>query len=183
MRQRGFTLIEVLFSVSLLILLGTIIYASLAFAKDQAYAAKAKSDAALIKNSIDLYYRNTGNWPPSANYGVYSTATGGNWSTFVSGLAIGTTKPITPPFESIAIDNDPILTYQGYVYYRSSQTHGGVFALVDFDTDTCLLFSEGYYLDMRLPEQTSASINDGGIDPWGIEYFDGQFQFVSASSC
>lgn len=87
---------------------------------------------------------------------------------------------ITPAFDSIGTN---VALHQGYSYLkadgittyrvRTSNSTNGAFV-------ACLTLTKGFWMDFAEPIQTSATLNDNGVDPDGIELIDGQYT-VSAN--
>ncbi|MBX4191972.1 prepilin-type N-terminal cleavage/methylation domain-containing protein [Candidatus Parcubacteria bacterium] len=171
--DKGFTLIELLVSVAVLALVVSIVYASLSWVKYDAYAARVRSDATLLKNAIDLYYRENNDWPPVNSWVIYTTLEGGGWSTLLTTL--GLPQTVLPPYPSTGIP--PYTLDAGYMYLQANAVNG----MWRIMGDQCLMLRDGYFFALRLPEATNASMYDGGVDAYSIEYFDGQFDTYPTS--
>ncbi len=64
-RRRGFTLMEVLLVLVILVVLGSLSVSILTGTRKRANINAAKSQVTLLKSPIDLYFSNTGQYPPT----------------------------------------------------------------------------------------------------------------------
>ncbi|MBX4191973.1 type II secretion system GspH family protein [Candidatus Parcubacteria bacterium] len=170
--DKGFTLIELLVAMAIVALLSSVTYVGVSQVKQKAYVAKARLDLDFTKNAVDLFYRENSKFPPLNNWAVYFSGPESGWDTF--GNLLGLSLP-SPAYESIGfVSGNRFSIDQGYSYVKSDALVGR-WALMG---TRCLLLYDGYVLNFGLPEVSSDTLNDGGIDPWGLEYIDGQFTII-----
>jgi prepilin-type N-terminal cleavage/methylation domain-containing protein len=118
--KRGFTLIELLVVISIISLLSSIIFASLNSARVKARDAGRIAQLEQIRNAIELYYNDNGQYPPSpcgrdCNDYYYSDNTS-SWTTFATLLAPYIKLPADPV-------NSPCPPWVDYCY---SYAYGNV---------------------------------------------------------
>lgn len=119
--QSGFTLIELLIAIGLIaVLTGTLLMVFNPFGQIQkSQDAKRKSDLSTIQKSLELYYQDTGRYPPSTlDYKISSNATPVNWgSSWQPYLARVPADPV--PTKTYIYFTPPAGNGQTYYLYAS----------------------------------------------------------------
>lgn len=78
MRKRGFTIIELIVVISIIMLLAGLITGGASVARRKALESKAKSDIAALELAIGMFETDTGQYPMDTSTGSYSGNTA-NW--------------------------------------------------------------------------------------------------------
>lgn len=173
---RGFTLIELLVVISIIALISTVVLSSLAQAREKAAQSRAALDIRTLNTALQLYYHERGSYPPGPGALSANTSSAGNWTSFINQLRpTYVSAPIVPTFPSIGTAT---MLSQGYSYHKGTATNPVRIRTWDGETGqfvACLFVYEGYWLDFGLPKQSALSLNDNGIDPDGIEVFEGKY--------
>lgn len=94
MKQRGFTLIELMVVIAIIGMLSSVVLASLSSAREKAASVRRISDLKTIQTALELYHSTNNRYP---NLGWSYNCSGGNWATLQTALT---------PYLS-AIPNDP----------------------------------------------------------------------------
>jgi len=66
-RRRGFTLVEMLAVITIIVILAAVILGSIKFVKDKQNSSKASIQIALLAKAIQEYKLDNGNYPPSTS--------------------------------------------------------------------------------------------------------------------
>jgi len=121
LKNRGFTLIELMVVIAIIGLLASVVLTSVSFARAKTRDARRLSDVRQIQIALDLYYD---------KYGVYPGNTDndyGGWDTGCFGVSDSFISPLEA--EGFIVDTpcDPTITSSvgGYLYYRYSAGGGG----------------------------------------------------------
>ena len=184
-RKRGFTLIEFLIVLAIIAILTKIVMSSVSQAKSQAFYLKARSDVNTIFSIITQYSIDKGSWPLTGNQYVTS-APGGGWDNLMTALNPYVNAP------GVKFDGFPTIVtgnalYQGYSYSRGTSktpTRIQIFNSLDSKFVGCVILYDGYYIDFVMPTQSSLTLDDGGIDPDGIDKIDGNYKITyNISDC
>lgn len=180
----GFTLIELLVVIAIISVLSSIVLASLSSARQKAAIARSSLDFRTVNNAIQLYYHENGDYPPAGGTISVDTANDANWSAFMNSLRPYVPQDVLPVFDSIKVGNT---VYQGYMY---TKTNGSTVARwkiwngVTGDFVACLNLTKGYMISFAMPKQSSVSLNDGGLDPDGIDRVEGVYSIsYNLSDC
>ncbi len=64
---KGFTILELLIVIAIIAILASFVVLSVRNAKQAAYFSKAKKDLRTIRDSVELYFNEYGEYPPDAN--------------------------------------------------------------------------------------------------------------------
>ncbi|MEX0672612.1 MAG: type II secretion system protein [Candidatus Paceibacterota bacterium] len=67
--QQGFSLIELLVVIAIIGILSAVVLASLSVARDSAHFARAKAEMRSIREAMEFYYNEHGEYPADANRG------------------------------------------------------------------------------------------------------------------
>lgn len=128
----GFSLVELLVTVSIIAILIAIGIASYSTINKQSRDAKRKSDLEQIRAALEMY---------RADNGFYPTANGGNWVS-VSDASIGLITPLVPTYIA-GIPTDP-KSSQSYMYLAKNAVSGAYYGYCvsaqmesENPTDTC----------------------------------------------
>ncbi len=166
-RDRGFTLIELLVVIAIIGVLSSIVLASLAGARQKAYEARALSESHAMSTALQLYHDDTNTWP-HAGLGGFTSDYITEWPALMDDLRPYLPQGIAPPGS----------TRYRYMYAASSigLTPANV-GIMDNPTGyyACILVTDGYWTDFMTFQQTPATLRDGGIDPRGLESFNGAY--------
>lgn len=117
--NKGFTLIELMVAVTIVILLSAVGITSYRAANQKGRDGKRKSDINQIRSALEMYRSDVGTYP-----------TGVNWDSMISTLSTGNYISTIP--------QDPRST-DGYAYYYSSATGYTytICALLESETGSC----------------------------------------------
>lgn len=94
-RRNAFTLIEILIVIAIIAIIASVITVIISSSKKKANNARVESDLAMIKNALEMYYKETGTLPVSESWCKISTETGGCLSELVAKGYL-TTLPLGP---------------------------------------------------------------------------------------
>ena len=176
---RGFTLIELMVAISIITLLSTVVLSSLVHAREKAEQSRAAVDIRSLNTAIQLYYDERGVYPPGAGALSVNSTSAGNWSILMDELRpYYIPAPLFPAFPSLGTAR---MLSQGYSYHKGTastpvriRTWNGVTG----EYVACLFVYDGYWIDFGLPKQSALSLNDNGVDPDGLEMFDGHYRIT-----
>ena len=179
-KRSAFSLMEVLVVVSIIgLLVSIILVPALNDIRIKSQIAAASSDSDLIRGVIELYYLHNGTFPPALAPGdqpvSYASNAGGGWNTLGGYLSPYLSKIPYPKFKTIGTADNMA---QGYVYTRATASHPVVIKTYDGVTGQyagCIVMRNAYNLDFLMPQQSSATTDDGGIDPDGIDITQGDY--------
>jgi type II secretion system protein G len=143
--ERGFTLLELLVVIAIIGLLSSVVLASLNNAREKARDATRLAMVREMRNAMELYYSEYGQYPPAR-------AAGGALAAGDSG-ELAATVAFTPNFQNYypQVPVDPLDPLAVYLYKRQGQ--GYAIALV--------LERIGFYCNARV--NTSANIFDAEL--------------------
>jgi len=117
MKQKGFTIIELLVVISVISLVASVIMTTLSTARAKGRDARRIADLRQIVNALNLYYQNNGVYPPVTapiGPGGWETSLGNFLPSLVAGQFISS-KPADPINQVIAGFN--LFVQQGNYYY------------------------------------------------------------------
>lgn len=112
---RGFSLVELLITVSIIAILVAIGIASYATINRQSRDTRRKSDLEQIRSALEMYRADNGHYP---------TASGATW-VIASEPTLGLTTALVPTYLPI-IPTDPTAPGQNYMYQATNMS-GGVY--------------------------------------------------------
>jgi len=128
MKSKGFTLIELLVVVAIIGVLATIIISSLNSARSKARDAQRERDVQTIKNALELYYIDNGEYPKTS-WQHSNNYNGDNWSDLET--ALGLTLPVDPVNEpGGTAHNGGYLTYSYFAHSYPSYCAGQAYMIV-----------------------------------------------------
>lgn len=81
MSKKGFTVIEMVIVITIIVILASFIAAAAIKAKEKAYAAKAKATIASLETALSMYHSDTGQYPTTGNSNLVSELGGSTSST------------------------------------------------------------------------------------------------------
>lgn len=175
MHSLGFTLIELLVVVAIISLLASLVLFSVTNAKNKAIYAKAALDKTTLETALELYYEDNRDWPPVGQpILAYSTPSGG-WDTINELLKPYLSDTAFPSYPTIVNGGNII---QAFVYAKGTDTSAislTAYNSLNGQQTGCITIYSGYYIDFILPQQSNLTLGDGGIDPDGIEYMQGNY--------
>lgn len=180
--KRGFTLIELLVVISIIGMLSSVVLASLSKTREKAGYAKAARDITTMRNALELFYQNNGDWPPIGSANYYFSDTVNGWPTL--GSLFGSLLPNIPypSFKTqITQVNGRDYIISGYSYYKGTNSNPQRIRIVNSVNGNyvaCIILYKGYYLSFALPEQNELTLRDGGNDPDTIERQDGDVRIT-----
>jgi type II secretory pathway pseudopilin PulG len=162
-------------------MLSSVVLASLSKAKERAGYAKASRDINTMRNALELFYQNNGDWPPIglANY-YYSDAAHG-WPTL--GNLFGPLLQIPYPSYKTNIfpNNGRDILLSGYSYFKGTNSNPQRIRInnsLNNNFVACVIIYKGYYLSFATMEQNDFTLKDGGTDPDTIERQDGDVRIT-----
>jgi len=127
-RSSGFTLIELLVVVAIIGLLATLAAVSLNNARQKGRDSKRKGDISQMKNALELYYQQNGQFPLSSNSGADFDCTNSDPPT-------GLETFITPvPSDPLTQNGFSTTLAEGCMAYRSTGSHYKIIANMELDT-------------------------------------------------
>ncbi len=177
----GFTLIELMVVIAIISLLASVVLASLTKSREATSIAKAALDLRAVQNAVELYHDTNGYYPvtiaPFRRQSYYPA----EWDDLGNILL--------PYLANIPYPNYPQVpfpgAYSGYLYLK----HIGPSYIGMNYTDAytgmrlgCVhVYDGGYWMTFRWAgKRYHATMNDGGIDPGGIEAWGGNVVFNRA---
>lgn len=119
--KKGFTLIEILITLSIIGLLATISIFGIAGARESARDAKRKADLQNIRSAFELYYSDCGQYPPPVSSKVPTSITSGSY-TSPPARPVSCPSNVSPSVQNVYltdVPNDP-LGNVSYDYLRPS---------------------------------------------------------------
>jgi prepilin-type N-terminal cleavage/methylation domain-containing protein len=124
--KKGFTLVELLVVMAIIAVMSSVVLAALSNARERSRDAKRIADFRQIKNALELFYDQTGQYPQSPGHATWS----GHWAYFSECLEEGTNCGFTvsnyePVISKVPQDpsrttNDPFA--DGATYYPGYPT-------------------------------------------------------------
>lgn len=185
-KQCGFTLIELLVVIAIMGLLASVVFAVVSRSRLQAQFAHMQVSHRELNKAITAYYLERNDWPPAGSVSIYQTCASGSapcssWSAFftthLSGYYPSVLRPALTP---VYLQND-VLYSKGTV---SSPSYIDIFNSMTGLRVGCVQVYDGYYLSSFTSfNQQPVTLNDGGMDPDGIESWDGDVRFRYGMTC
>jgi prepilin-type N-terminal cleavage/methylation domain-containing protein len=173
---RGFTLIELLVVIAIIGTLSAAVLGSLQQARYRAQTARAAEDLHTLQTALELYYSDNGAWPPAAGSVLtVNTTSGGNWSALMAFLSPYINSNLVPVYAS---EGTAGFIHRGYSYIRGTNASPQYVITQDSVTGAfvaCLIIRDGYWADFLPPVRSSRTTGDGGVDPDGMEIFNGSY--------
>jgi len=124
--NKGFTLIELLVVVAIIGLLATLAAVSVNNARQKGRDSTRKGNISQLKNALELYYQQNGQFPSNASFECLSP-TGPTYA----GLA-NFINPI--PEDPLAVNGMRTTLAEGCMRYRSDGSHYKIAAALELDT-------------------------------------------------
>ncbi|TSC76100.1 MAG: general secretion pathway protein G [Parcubacteria group bacterium Gr01-1014_31] len=143
MRQRGFTLIEMLVVVAIIGLLSTLVFIAYSNARSKARDAVRSGDIAQVRKALEVYYNSTGDFPSTLADGEIGNPTNGMGCLGTFGWEADTACA-TPVFMGVA-PRDPASTADVPNHDRPCATIG-----IPCNYSYARLSGERYELHFRL---------------------------------
>jgi len=178
--RKGFTLIELLVVVSIISSLSSSVLVALNSARMKAYESKAVLDARTIATAMEEYYQANQDWPPAGGQLNVNSVNVSGWNSLGSYLTPYLSKIPFPGFPSL-LDAQGHVS-QGYLYLKGTTLSPLKIQVMNSMSGAnvgCVYVYDGYYLSLQLPEQTSLTLHDEGIDPDAFELWQGDVRFVT----
>jgi general secretion pathway protein G len=171
--KRGFTMMEIMIVIVIIGVLAGVAMLSYQRARWQSYYAQAANDIEEIAAALQLYYDDHGDYPRvGQKFSAYSSAP--SWNTF--GIYL---KPYLPSIPHPGFE--PIKAVQDYVYLKGVEGDPNSVTVHNSKTGKtvgCVTVNDGYWMDFNWSkDQFDVNLNDGGIDPDGIEIWSGDVEF------
>lgn len=131
MKQKGFTLVELLVVVAIIGVLSALVMANLVGIRQRARDAQRKSDVRQIQSALELYRADLGSYPNTTGYTACSTIalTNNGWVSDTTNLTVYLKSVPCDPSGSGAYNN-------GVYYYTSSGSTYTLGACIENASDT-----------------------------------------------
>ena len=176
--RKGFTLIELLVVISIIGLLSSVILVALQNARNRAQHAKYALNMRALNTALEMYHLDNKTWPSAPNGNgrmVISNAPGQGYDVFYSAIS-----KYIPGFKiEFPLIVSGGLIQQGFTYLKGTDANPVQQSMYNGVTGQyigCIKIYNGYFMDLNVPYgQSSFTINDGGIDPDGIDYLGGRY--------
>jgi prepilin-type N-terminal cleavage/methylation domain-containing protein len=187
--KKGFTLIELLVVISIIGLLSSTSLVAFQRVKNKAVHAKYAINMRYLNTALEMYRIDHGDWPavPGDGRMVISNAPNNGYDVFYNAIA-----PYMPAFRidfPYAIGANGIIS-QGFIFFRGTDQNPvqeTMYNSANGQYIGCIKVYNGYFMDLMVPyEQSSFTLNDGGVDPDGIDYLGGNYTVnpnIPAASC
>ena len=128
--QKGFTLIELLVVISIISLMSSVVFTSLARVRVQARVAQSVSDLREIRSALEAYYQDKGVYP----------STGGGWDGYISDygadLGLDWIPDLTPEYFRV-MAREPRKTSDGTSQYLYRSLDGRDYKLIYLNPEDC----------------------------------------------
>lgn len=128
--QKGFTLIELLVVISIIGLMSSIVFTSLARVRVQARVTQSISDLREIRSALEAYYQDKGSYPLN----------GGDWDGYISsfGTSLGSDwiPDLTPEYFTV-MAREPRKTSDGTSQYLYKSVDGKEYKLIYLNPEDC----------------------------------------------
>ncbi len=178
---------ELLVVIAIIGLLSTIVMSSLAEARKRAAVAKSGEDFHTLRNALELYYSDKGDWPPANTNTVFMADTAGiygNWSQLMTYMKAYVPNPIVPVNPPKTASDGTYGTYvsEGYDYVKgapNAPVYVDIINSINGQYIACITIRKGYMLNMLQEKQTNQTKNDGGIDPDGYDVIEGDYTITT----
>lgn len=171
-KEKGFSLIELMVTISIIGLLSSIVLATFSSIRNRAYQTRTAMDIKSIQNALEIYNLSNNDYPPnntSTGYSINYPGVPETWPSF---------RNLLSPYIKLP---DPITSRISYNYYKANSAQKVILGITNGVTGTnvgCVFINNGYYLNFWWAnDQNSLTLNDQGIDPDGIEKWLGNVRF------